>query len=122
MKTILVVVDNTMIGSLIIHMIARNTPHLVILVNSGPEALALTLEVKPDLFLLDYLLPTMNGIALYNCLHKRKTLQDVPAIVFNNLSLDQHSMQPGNKKCELVYIDDLFSFQEFFSLFDSILN
>ena len=121
MKTILVVMDDTIIGSLIVHMVARNTPHLVILVNNGSEALALTREVKPDLFLLDSLLPDMNGKNLYNCLHKRKALQDVPAIIFN-MSLDQPDMQQESEKRELVCINDPLTLPGFLGLLEQTLS
>ncbi len=90
MRTILVVEDTAIIGALITHAISNNTPHFVILVNDGLEALEITQDIKPDLFLLDYLLPTMNGIELYDRLHARKELQDVPAIILSTLVEEPH--------------------------------
>jgi CheY-like chemotaxis protein len=39
--------------------------------------------IKPNLFVLDYLLPRMNGIDLYDQLHATKELEDIPAIMMS---------------------------------------
>lgn len=45
------------------------------------EQLAEVLEHTPDLLLLDYHLPGINGIELYDRLHTTKGLEEVPAIM-----------------------------------------
>jgi CheY-like chemotaxis protein len=37
--------------------------------------------IQPDLFLFDYSLPAITGIELYDLLHCKKGLKDVPAII-----------------------------------------
>lgn len=54
---------------------------MALLVTSGFEALQVIKEVTPDLFLLDYHLPQMNGIELYDRLHATKGLERVPTIM-----------------------------------------
>ncbi len=44
--------------------------------------------VKPDLFLIDYNLPNLNGISLYERLHAREQLNNVPVIVLNSYQAD----------------------------------
>jgi CheY-like chemotaxis protein len=53
------------------------------LVSDGFQALKTVRSLKPNLFLLDYQLPSMNGIKLYDRLHAIKELADIPAIVFS---------------------------------------
>ena len=39
-------------------------------------------HVKPNLFLLEYHLPDMDGLALYDLLHETRELASTPAIIF----------------------------------------
>jgi CheY-like chemotaxis protein len=39
-------------------------------------------HIKPNLFLLEYHLPDMDGLALYDLLHETRELASIPAIVF----------------------------------------
>jgi CheY-like chemotaxis protein len=52
-----------------------------VLVPDGVAALNVVEEIIPDLFLLDYHLPVMNGLELYDKLHTIKGLEDIPAIL-----------------------------------------
>jgi len=44
------------------------------------EALGIIQNTLPDLFLLDYYLPRMNGLDLYDRLHEIEALSHVPTI------------------------------------------
>ena len=77
-KTILVVEDETTIGALLMQIILQETPHQVLLVTDGFQALKVIREIMPNLFILDYRLPSMNGIDLYDQLHTIKGLEHTP--------------------------------------------
>src|SRR5215469_4116031 len=62
-------------------MIAWETPHRVIAVSDGSQALNLVRDIKPQLLILDYWLPTMHGIELYDRLHTTKGLEEIPTIL-----------------------------------------
>jgi CheY-like chemotaxis protein len=47
---------------------------------SGPQAIAEAASFAPDLFLLDYMMPKMNGEETLLALRQIPTLEDVPAI------------------------------------------
>ena len=68
-KTILVVEDDVGIGSFLTQAISQETPHQAMLVTDGFQALNAIRSIKPGLFILDYQLPRMNGIELYDKLH-----------------------------------------------------
>ncbi len=54
----------------------------------GYEALELVRTTVPDIFLLDYQLPSMTGIQLYDRLHLMRGFQHIPAIIMSaNLPL-----------------------------------
>jgi DNA-binding response OmpR family regulator len=79
MKLILMVEDDVQLQTMLADLIDQETPHLPIVVGSGEEALAIMDEIIPDLVVLDYLLPDMNGMALYDRLRQRTALREVPA-------------------------------------------
>lgn len=51
----------------------------------GQEGLALAKTQKPDLILLDLILPKMDGFAVLQELKKDPILKDIPVIVLTNL-------------------------------------
>lgn len=82
-KTILVVEDDEDIGSFIVEALLQETSHQALLVTTGFKALETVKTIKPNLFVLDYLLPRMNGIDLYDRLHASQELQGIPAIMIS---------------------------------------
>lgn len=82
-KTILLVEDDSNIGEVFAQAIVQETTYLAILVSDGNEALNTVKNIKPNLFILDYHLPRMNGIELYDTLHAVKGLEQVPAIMMS---------------------------------------
>lgn len=93
-KTILVVEDDEVTGSLIAEIIAQETPHHVLLARDGFRALELVreLETRPHLFILDYRLPGMDGIKLYDQLHAIHELDHIPTIILS-ASIEEYKDQ-----------------------------
>ncbi|GAC1366124.1 MAG: hypothetical protein NVS2B12_12440 [Ktedonobacteraceae bacterium] len=104
-KTILVVEDDVNIGEVLVQAITQETPFLAILVSDGFEALKAANGVKPNLFILDYQLPRMDGITLYDQLHAIAELQDVPAIMISarlpQKELEKRKIMGMNKPIDL---------------------
>ncbi len=82
-KTILVVEDDIYIGEVLVQAITQETPFLAVLVQSGDEALNTVKGIKPNLFILDYQLPHMNGIELYDELHTNADFEQVPTLMIS---------------------------------------
>jgi DNA-binding response OmpR family regulator len=82
-KTILVVEDDAGIGTFLVQAILQETPYQAMLVTDGFQALSAVNNIRPSLFILDYQLPRMNGIELYDQLHIIEGLEEVPAIVMS---------------------------------------
>ena len=59
----------------------QETFHQPLLVTNGFQTLQVIHDITPDLSLLDYHLPGMNGLELYNHLHAVKGLEEVPTIM-----------------------------------------
>lgn len=50
-------------------------------ISSGEEALQVGRALEPDVFLINYRLPDMDGIDLFDRLHREPKLEDVPGIL-----------------------------------------
>ncbi|GAC1307187.1 MAG: hypothetical protein NVSMB27_45310 [Ktedonobacteraceae bacterium] len=93
-KTILLVEDDPGIGSFLVEAIAQETPYRAIVATDSHAALKLMQHFKPDLLILDYGLPGLNGIELYDRLHMNKELAALPAILITaNRHLPQQQIQ-----------------------------
>ena len=82
-KTILLVEDDTTIADLLVQMITQETSHQVFAVPDGLQALELVRNIKPQLLILDFWLPTIHGIELYDRLHNTEGLEQVPTIMLS---------------------------------------
>jgi DNA-binding response OmpR family regulator len=104
-KTILVVEDDNGIGTFLVQAITQETSHLAMLVSDGFQALNAVSNIKPSLFILDYQLPKMNGIELYDKLHAMKEMENVPAVIISarlpKKEIEQRNIVGMNKPLEL---------------------
>jgi CheY-like chemotaxis protein len=91
-KLILVVEDDEAIGMLLVQLLGQETCYQALLAADSFEALNVVRDIKPDLFILDYQLPAMNGIQLYDRLHRINRLEHVPAILLS-ARLPRHEVE-----------------------------
>jgi DNA-binding NtrC family response regulator len=82
-QMILIVEDDEAIGDLIQQTLLLETPYQVIRASDSDQALKIVEQVKPQLFLLDYQLPLMNGLELAHRLHTLPELEQVPVILMS---------------------------------------
>ena len=92
-STILIVEDDVNIGKFLVEVIQQETPYQFVLTADGFEALQIAEKIKPRLLILNYHLPHMNGIELYDRLHAIKELEDVPAIMVSAILPEQEVKQ-----------------------------
>jgi len=93
-KTILLVEDDPYISSFLVEAIRQETPYRAIAASDGNAALNLVRHFAPSLFVLDYGLPGMNGIELYDRLHINHALATIPAILITaNRNVPQQQIQ-----------------------------
>lgn len=104
-KTILLVEDDNNIGEVFEQVIIQETPYLVMLATDGMTALDIVKSIKPSLFILDYQLPHMNGIQLYDRLHAIKELAHVPTMMMSaslpRAELERRAITGMNKPIDL---------------------
>jgi DNA-binding response OmpR family regulator len=73
--------DEDTIGAFLVLALRQETPYAVHWVPDGFEALRAIREDKPDLLILDYQLPRMNGIDLYDKIHALPGFEHIPVIM-----------------------------------------
>jgi len=115
-KTILLVEDDTTIAELLVQMITQETHHQVFAVPDGPQALDLVKNVKPQLLILDYLLPTIHGIELYDRLHDTDGLERVPTIM-----LSVHAPLREINQRQIMYMRKPFDMDKLLDTIDNLL-
>jgi DNA-binding response OmpR family regulator len=83
LATIFVVEDDADLGFTLLRFLEEEVPCRIVLSPDGFEALKLVRSLTPQLFLLDYHLPSMNGLELVDQLRATPSLQDVPIILMS---------------------------------------
>ena len=116
-KTILLVEDDTTIAELLVQMISQETHYQVFAVPDGPPALDLAKNIKPELLILDYRLPTIHGIELHDRLHDIEGLEQVPTIM-----LSVHAPLREMNQRQIIYIRKPFDMFKLLETIDTVLH
>jgi len=98
-KTVLVVEDDEDIGAFIVQAISQETSYQALLATDGFQVLKMVRSLIPNLFLLDYHLPSMDGIELYDHLRDSEELTDVPVVMYT-----ADLPTPELREREIIYI------------------
>lgn len=118
LKLILVVDDDEDFGTNLVQIIQTETPYHAIYAHDAFESLRITRNLRCDLLLLDYLLPGIDGIDLYDLLHSLPSLADVPTILMSaSTRLPQHAIEERN----LPRLSKPFDLEEFFAILTHFL-
>lgn len=80
-KKILLVDDSATSRLLCRTIVARNTRHAVVCAQDGGEALTLAANERPDLILMDVMMPGMNGLELCKHFRKQRETADLPIVM-----------------------------------------
>lgn len=81
--TILIVEDDVDIGNFLQQLIEEETPYHTSVIHDGQRALEQAPGIHPCLLLLDYRLPGIDGLELYDRLQQFEATQGVPAIMMS---------------------------------------
>jgi two-component system phosphate regulon response regulator PhoB len=83
-KTVLAVDDEAETRDFISTVLEENgyTP---ILAENGEEALEIVRQNKPDLVILDIMMPKQSGIKMYRELKRAESLRDIPVIIYSGI-------------------------------------
>lgn len=118
-KVILIIEDDEDVGSFLAVALQQETPYHPIVVTDGFAALKTVHGVKPDLIILDYHLPHMNGLDVYDQLRARPELADVPAILMTaGVGMPRHALE----KRKLVGLNKPLELSSFLEMIDKLLT
>jgi DNA-binding response OmpR family regulator len=117
-KTILLVEDDPYISSFLVEAIAQETPYRAIVASDGNAALKLVRHFTPCLFILDYGLPGMNGIELYDRLHINLEVAPIPAIL---ITANRHIPQQQIQQRQLITFMKPFELDSFLATIETLL-
>jgi CheY-like chemotaxis protein len=111
-KVILVVEDDDTNAEVLLQVLLQETPYHVYLAPDGPVALQCISQITPDLFILDYRLPGMSGIELYDSLHAHARFKQTPALILS-ACLEHYQEEIESRKLLALAkpfdVDDLLS-------------
>ena len=113
-KTVLVVEDDTFLAQLLTNRLQR-AGLAVTRAGDGEEALRILKNTKPDLILLDIILPKKSGFEVMEEIQKDPLLKRAPIVIISNLGQDE-DMARGRQLGAIEYyvkaqtsIEDLVS-------------
>ncbi|RPJ49958.1 MAG: response regulator, partial [Chloroflexi bacterium] len=122
-RNILLVDDDQAILDLHTRLVEQRLPGcLTRRARNGREALDEMRRVKPDLVLLDLMMPEMNGFEVLEEMRKDEDLRSIPVIVMTSQKLSEHEMQQFNNGVAAVLEKGLFSAEETYAQLSTILG
>lgn len=83
-KNIVIVEDDESIGTLLMEIVEQETPYQPAHVTTGRQALSLIPQLSPRLLLLDYRLPDMTGLEVYQRLRSQQARESFSAILMSS--------------------------------------
>lgn len=117
LKTILIIEDDPDIGEILVQFFKDEFPCQVILVGDGFAALKITRTLVPDVILLDYLLPGMDGLECIDALRISKGLEQTPILL-----MSANLPKRARERKDLIFVEKPFELdhllrqvQEFFA-------
>jgi CheY-like chemotaxis protein len=111
-KVILVVEDDEANAEVLRHVLVQEAGYLVSVAPDATVAWQCISQNQPDLFILDYRLPGLTGIELYECLHAHPRLKQTPALILSACLEDYHEAIASHKLLALAKpfdVDELLS-------------
>ena len=107
-KTILIVDDDRDIGQALQYILEEETPYRTLWMAESDLALVSTSYLRPALIFLDYRMPVLDGLDLYDQWQKSETMRGVPVVLISAqqalpyAQLEQRQIRVLNKPFDLV--------------------
>ena len=112
-QTILLVDDDQQILDLHTRMIQTQLPDCrIIHAHNGRDALEILSSLRPDLILLDLMMPEMDGFGVLKALQADETKRKIPVVVMTNKVLTEQDMERLNQGVAAVLEKGIFTKEE----------
>ena len=105
-RVILIIEDDEVISNLLADILSEETNYRLFVTNNAVGAFNFMKSIKPDLILLDYSLPGINGIEIFGRLRSMRDLIDIPVII---ISAFYEDIKQEIKKHSLIAIKKPFN-------------
>jgi two-component system, sensor histidine kinase and response regulator len=105
------IVDDTRPNVLVLQRTFANTGYNISVAFDGEKALDLISKLKPDLILLDVMMPGLNGFEVCKLLKENPEVNDIPIIVITAMGMPKDVLA-GFEAGAVNYITKPFNLQE----------
>jgi CheY-like chemotaxis protein len=82
---LILIIDDEFSVAEVVEAILMDAGHEVVTASNGRQGLERAKEKRPDLVLLDFMMPIMSGPAMLKALRDEPGLRDVPVVVMSSL-------------------------------------
>jgi len=122
-QKILVVEDEAMMREIVARKLLSKGFN-VLTASAGKEALATWLKEKPDLVLLDLILPEMDGFTILKNVREQKDskIANTPVIVLSNLWSNEDILKAENLKIQGYLVKAYFTTEDILDKVNQVLN
>lgn len=111
-KSIIVVEDESFLSKVLAERLEDEGFGRIDVAGNGEEALAKIKQHKPDIVLLDMILPKMNGFEVLEIMQADNVLKKIPVLVLSNLGQDQDIEQAKKLGARDYIVKSNFSLQK----------
>ncbi|MBF0442073.1 MAG: response regulator, partial [Oligoflexales bacterium] len=119
-KLILVVDDLRDMRRLLTRLLTSKS-YRVVSAKDGEEGISKALELKPDLIIVDWMMPVVSGIEMISRMSKNEKLSSIPTILLTAKS-DEASKVLGIHKGAHAFLGKPFDEMELFSTVENLIN
>jgi DNA-binding response OmpR family regulator len=101
-KKILIIEDDTILSSMY-EIKLKQEGFIVIRADDGAQGINIAKSEKPDLILLDVILPQLDGFSVIRELKEDKSIKDIPVIMLTNLGTND-DVEKGEEMGAVDYL------------------
>lgn len=115
------IVDDSPTEMYILSNMMEKLGHAVITAENGEQGVSLAKELKPDLVLMDVVMPGINGFQATRQLHKSEDTKDIPVIIVSTKDQATDKMW-GKRQGAKAYVTKPVEEAELIDAIDRILH
>lgn len=119
MSTRILVADDEPAITNLIAVILSGNGYDVVQTHEGAEALRLARELKPDLVMLDVMMPRLSGIHVALAIRQDPTLRDTRIVLFSSVDEDQVAWRDAGAD---AFLQKVFNVQKLPAFVRQVLN
>jgi len=119
-KTILIADDENTVRSLVKRLLGKT--YTVVEANNGEEAVKVAVNQKPDLILMDILMPKMDGLTACYAIKRNQATKEIPVIMLTAVDYDLNRKLSQDVMGAQGYMTKPFEAQALMSLIAKFLG